>query len=390
MTRDIPIRIVVVTGSRAEYGILYWLLHDLRADRDFDLQLVVTGSHLSKAHGMTVVEIERDGFEIAARVELPLDDDSALGTMRALSAATAGCAEVFDRVAPDLVFVFGDRYEILGAAQAAALMRIPLAHASGGDTTEGAFDESIRHALTKLSHLHFPTNGDAAARIRQMGEEPARVHLVGNPGLDHVTRTEFVGRAELEDSLGASLGERNLLVTFHPVTNESDRGLSQLIELLAALDSEPAETRIWLTGSNADPGYDSIERNLKEFLVSHHVQAVYHKSLGQQRYLGLMHYVDAVVGNSSSGLCEAPTFGAWTVDVGNRQAGRLAGNTVIHVEPDRDAIRAALARTRSPIPDAAENPYGDGRSSGRILEVLRDLPSRESLIVKRFHELGRA
>lgn len=379
-------RIAVVTGSRAEYGILYWLLRDLRTDAGLDLQLVVTGSHLSERHGMTVRAIEQDGFEIAARVPLTLNGDSPADSVRALSEATLGCAHVFSRLAPDVVFVFGDRYEILGAAQAAALMGVPLAHASGGDTTEGAFDESIRHAITKFAHIHFPTNEEAATRIRRMGEDPARVHTVGNPGLDHATRTEPMDRSDLETALGAPLGRRNLLVTFHPVTNEPDLGLGQLANLLEALKIESPDTRFWITGSNADPGHISIDRMLKSFVAEEKSRAAFHASLGQTRYLGLMRHVNAVVGNSSSGLCEAPTFGAWTVDVGNRQAGRLAGETVLHAPPDRDSIRRALERTERPFPRDARNPYGDGRTSPRILRVLRDLPARELLIIKRFHD----
>lgn len=380
-------RICVVTGSRAEYGLLYWVLHELRAAADVELQLVATGMHLAPEFGLTVREIERDGFVIARHVDMLLSGDTAAATAKSIGLGVIGLSDALESLAPELLLVLGDRFEILAAVQAALVHNIPVAHIAGGDTTEGAFDEAIRHSITKMAHLHLVTNEPAARRVRQLGEDPRRIHVVGSPGLDHLRRTALLGRAELEQTLGAPLGARNLLVTFHPVTLEPGEGERQFAELLAALDTLGPDTTIWFTRPNADTGGRAISAALDTWAATRGERVHVHASLGQLRYLSLMAQVDAVVGNSSSGLYEAPSFRVPTVDIGDRQRGRLAAASVLHCAPERGAIRAALDQAATLDCSQVENPYGDGRSAERIVALLRGLPPAAELLKKSFHLL---
>ena len=330
-------KIAVVTGSRAEYGLLYWVLHDLREAADVELQLIVTGMHLAPEFGLTVREIERDGFTIHRRVEMLLSSDTPAGVAKSIGLGVIGMSDALQQLQPDLVLVLGDRFEILAAAQACLVHNIPLAHIAGGDTTEGAFDESIRHAITKMAHLHFVTNELSARRVRQLGEDPARVLVTGNPGLDHLRRRPLLGRAELAESLGAPLGHRNLLITFHPVTLEPGESEHQFSALLNALDQQGSDTTLWFTRPNADTGGRALSAMLDAWAAQRPGRAQVHASLGQLRYLSLMAQVDAVVGNSSSGLYEAPSFKVPTVNIGDRQRGRLSTASVV----DSAAMKAS-------------------------------------------------
>jgi len=381
-------RICVVTGSRAEYGLLYWILHDLRDAADVELQLVVTGMHLSPEFGLTVREIERDGFAIARRVEMLLSSDTAAGVAKSIGLGIVGMSDALEQLQPDIVLVLGDRFEILAAAEACLVHGVPLAHIAGGDTTEGAFDESMRHAITKMAHIHFVTNELSARRVRQLGEDPNRVHVVGSPGLDHLRRRPLLRRSELETALGAVLGPRNLLLTFHPVTLEPDHGRAQLDELLAALDDLAGEPCFWVTRPNADTGGREIAAALDAWVARQSSRARIYTSLGQLRYLSLMSQVDAVVGNSSSGIYEAPSLGVPAVDVGNRQAGRLAAASVLRCQPQRAAIRQAIDAALALDCSGIANPYGDGQTAGRVIELLRSLPPASVLLKKRFHLIG--
>jgi UDP-hydrolysing UDP-N-acetyl-D-glucosamine 2-epimerase len=380
-------RICVVTGSRAEYGLLYWVLHDLRAADGVELQLVVTGMHLSPEFGLTVREIEKDGFAIDERVEMLVSSDTPGGIAQSMALGLIGFSGALQRLAPDIVLVLGDRFEMLAVAQACLVHRVPLAHIAGGDTTEGAFDESIRHAITKMAHLHLVTHESSAQRVRQLGEDPAHVHVVGSPGLDHLRRRPLLERAALEASLGAPLGGRNLLVTFHPVTLDADAGRAEFEELLAALDAQPAETTIWFTHPNADTGGRALIARLSGWAAERPGRVHAHASLGQQRYLSLMAQSDAVVGNSSSGLYEAPSLGVATVNIGERQRGRLAAASVLHCEPRREAIAAAIARAVDLHCAGVVNPYGDGRSAPHIVGHLLALPDPQALLHKHFHRI---
>jgi len=381
-------RVCVVTGSRAEYGLLYWVLHDLRADPGVELQLVATGMHLAPQFGMTVREIEADGFHVERRVEMLLASDTAGGVARSLGLGVIGMSEALETLRPDIVVVLGDRFEILAAAQACLVHRIPLAHIAGGDVTEGAIDESMRHAITKMAHLHLVTHEASAARVRQMGEDPARVHVVGSPGLDHIRRRTLLDRARLEDALGAQLGRRNLLVTFHPVTLADNDGVGQFEELLAALDQEPEDCRLWFTRPNADTGGHAMVRLLDAWVDGHIGRAFVYTSLGQLRYLSLMAHVDAVVGNSSSGLYEAPSFGIPTVNIGDRQRGRLAADSVLHCPPQRLAIAQTIRRALARDCRGVVNPYGDGASAARIVQLLRAMPTGAAVLRKPFCSVG--
>lgn len=380
-----PRRICVVTGSRAEYGLLYWVLNDIRQDPELNLQLVATGMHLESRFGMTVERIEADGFTVDRRVFIDLSDDTPGGVVRSMGLGLTGMSDAIEALAPDVLLVLGDRFEIMVAAQAAMVHNLPVVHIAGGDTTQGAFDEAIRHSITKMAHVHLTTNADSARRVARMGEDPAHIHVVGSPGLDHLRRAPLMSTAELEAALGARLGSRNVLVTFHPVTLDAGRGMGQFDALLQALDALPREVVKWITRPNADPGNRAFSDTLDRWAEGRDDVHVY-TSLGQARYLALMSHVDAVIGNSSSGLYEAPSFRVPTVDVGDRQAGRLAAASVIHAEPTAQAIAIAMERALALDCPNVLNPYGDGRTAGRIIAILKALPGRDVLLRKTFHE----
>lgn len=378
-------RICVVTGGRADYGLLQWVMHDIRAAGDLELQLIATGSHLEARFGMTADQIEADGFRIDARVPLGLEADDPGDIVRAMARCLTGVSDALEALKPDIMLILGDRYEILAAAQAALIHGVPIAHIAGGDTTEGAFDESIRHALTQLAHIHLTTHETSARRVRQMGATADRVHVVGSPGLDQLRRQPLLNRAALEAALGGPLGERNILVTFHPVTLTADRGQADFKALLAALDALPTDVVKWITRPNADPGHRAIEAELDLWSRDRADVRVF-ASLGQLRYLSLMAQVDAVVGNSSSGLYEAPSFGVPTVDIGDRQKGRLSAASVIHCVARTGAIRQAVERALTLDCSSVVNPYGDGLSAPRIVQILRHAPPRATLLARSFNE----
>lgn len=369
MTRSV----LVVTGTRADYGLFHPLLAELESSPDFDVALLVTGAHLSTLHDLTVSEIEADGHRIAARVPLPLDDDSPLGVARATGAAVIGVAEVLAVERPDLVVLLGDRYEALAAATAAVLMRVPVAHLHGGEITEGAVDDSMRHAITKLSALHFVATPEYAKRVVQLGEDPATVFAVGALGVDNATQTDLIPASKLATDLGFELASPTVLTTFHPVTLDDGDGMSQVEELLAAFDGLPS-LRVLLTMPNADAGNQAIAERLAMWAKENSSRARLFPSLGRVRYLSAMAACDAVVGNSSSGIIEAPSFGIPTVDIGDRQAGRIRAASVIHAEPQRGIIARAIEQALSPASQLAAksrvNPYGDGHAAEQIVRVL--------------------
>jgi UDP-hydrolysing UDP-N-acetyl-D-glucosamine 2-epimerase len=380
-------RICVVTGSRADYGLLVWVLHDLHAAPDVELQLIVTGMHLSPEFGSTVRQIEADGFTITRRVEMLLSSDTPSGVAKSIGLGVIGMADALSSLAPEVLVVLGDRFEILAAVQAALVQRIPVVHIAGGDLTLGAFDESVRHAITKMAHVHLVTNDQSARKVRQLGENPQRIHVVGSPGIDYLSRERLLPRAELAAALARPLAARNLLITFHPVTLEPDDGEHQLYELLAALQAIDTDIQLWFTLPNADTGGRRFARWVSDWVVAHSERACVHTSLGQLLYLSLMSQVDGVVGNSSSGLYEAPSFGVPTVDIGDRQAGRLAAASVIRCAPQREAIGTAIRQALTLGVHPVVNPYGDGHAAERIVAILRDLPPADQLLKKTFHLL---
>jgi len=376
-------KICVVTGSRADYGLLYSIMRGIRDSSQLVLQVAVTGMHLSPEFGMTAREIEADGFVIDARVDMRLTSDSGDAIGRSIGLGVSGMADALAKLAPGLMLVLGDRFETLAAVVAALPARIPVAHVAGGDVTEGSYDDAIRHSITKLSHVHFVTNDQAARRVLQLGEEPWRVHSVGSPGIDYVHRLQPLQRSALERELGVQLKRRNLLVTFHPPTLEPGMAARQFTELLAALDGLGSEFGLLFTYPNADNESRSIIALLERFVASHPNARAY-PSLGQRRYLSLMREVDALVGNSSSALYEAPTMKKPAVNIGDRQKGRLQAASVVSCPPQRAAIAAAIGRALEFDCSNVVNPYGDGRSAERIVARLAKLGDRERLLRKKF------
>jgi GDP/UDP-N,N'-diacetylbacillosamine 2-epimerase (hydrolysing) len=382
-------KICVVTGTRAEFGLLRWLMQEIEASDKLTLQVVATGMHLSPEFGSTYREIEQAGFNIDARVEMLLSADTASAVTKSMGLGLIGYADAYARLAPDLIVLLGDRFEIFAAAAAAMIAGIPIAHLHGGETTEGAFDEAIRHSITKMSHLHFVAAEDYRNRVIQLGEQPERVFLVGGLGIDAIKRTTLMTRAALEASLNFAFGPRNLLITFHPVTLESQSSANQMSELLKALDGLK-DTHLIFTMPNADTGGRELMAMVDAFVAAHPKARAYN-SLGQLRYFSCMQFVDGVVGNSSSGLAEAPSMGIGTIDIGDRQLGRLRAASVIHCEPSHEQITQALRELYGPAFTASlaqvANPYGTGGASQRIVEVLAT-HTLDQLIKKKFHDLS--
>lgn len=384
-----PRRVAVVTGTRADYGLLYWLIHDLHHAPDMALQLVVTGMHLMPEFGHTIEVIERDGFPIAATVDLGLASDTSEAVAHAMGVGMIGFSSCFARLAPEILVILGDRFEMLAAASAAYVLRIPIAHIHGGEVTEGAMDDGFRHAITKLSALHFTAAEPYRRRVIQMGEPPERVFNVGAPGLDHLTRTPLLNRDELERSLDFSLGDLNFLVTFHPATLDEEDAASQCRALLEALDAFPT-ARIVFTLPNADPGGRAMIPLLERYVAQHPERCRLFASLGQQRYLSLLRVVQVVIGNSSSGIIEAPSLGTATVNIGDRQQGRLRAASVIDCQPLASAIEHAIEKALTPLLQSAipeiKNPYGQGNASVQILENLKNI-ELSKLRTKSFYDL---
>lgn len=382
-------RIAVVTGTRADFGLLSRLIALLRAAVEVELQVLVTGAHLSPAHGLTVREIEECGVPIDARVDLTLGEDTRLSTAHAIGRGTSGFADVYSRLRPDLVVVLGDRYEILAAVSAATVLQVPVAHLHGGELTLGAMDDAIRHAVTKLSHLHFVAAAEYRDRVVQLGESPDRVFLVGGLGVDVARHTPLFSRAELEAGTGFRFGRRNFVVTFHPETLAAEGGLPELEAMLAALGELPDDVHLVVTLPNADPGQSIVRQRLEAFAAARR-GAWTSTSLGFRRYLSFLKESDGVIGNSSSGLIEAPAVGVGTVNIGSRQRGRLRAASVLDCGANPEEIGAAIARISSASFRASlhdvKNPYGDGGASERIAEVLRNVPLH-GILQKPFHDL---
>lgn len=384
-------KICVVTGTRADYGCLRWVMEGIKAAEGLELQVIATGMHLSPEFGLTYREIEKDGFAIDRKVEMLLSSDTPTGVSKSMGLGMIGFGEAIEQLKPDLMLVLGDRFEIFAAAAAAMAARVPLAHLHGGETTEGAIDEAIRHSITKMSHLHFVAAEDYRRRVVQLGESPERVFLVGGLGIDNIQRLELLDRAALEASLDFKLGPKNLLVTFHPVTLEKSTAGAQMVELLAALE-ELEDTHLIFTMPNADTD-GRILIDMVEQFVATHPNARGYTSLGQLRYLSCIRQMDGVVGNSSSGLAEVPSFRKGTINIGDRQRGRLKADSVIDCVPERKAIANALRTLYTPEFQArlaaARNPYGEGGASEKVVRVLQEYPL-DHLLKKTFHDLDLA
>lgn len=379
--------ICVVTGGRADYGLLRPVLRAINAAPDLKLRVIATGMHLAPEFGLTFREIEADGFALDRKVEMLLGSDSPSAISKSMGLGMIGFADAFQELSPDLLLVLGDRFEIFSAVASALIACIPVAHLHGGETTEGAFDEAIRHSITKMSHLHFVATEEYRQRVIRMGEHPDRIFKVGGLGVDNIRQLKLLGRADLEKSLDFPLGKKNLLVTFHPATLEPDSAARQMEELLAAL-TPLTDTTLLFTMPNADTEGRRLKGMIEAFATSHPNAHVF-VSMGIVRYLSCMQWVDGVVGNSSSGLTEAPSFRVGTVNIGDRQRGRLKTWSVIDCEPERAQISAAIKRLYAPdfrtLLQQVVNPYGDGGASQKIVEAIRAC-SLEGLLKKTFYD----
>ncbi len=385
-------RIAFFTSTRAEYGLLRPLMAEVRSRTGLELQVIVSGTHLSEAHGATWKEIVADGFSISERIEMSVVRDDTEGVALAAAQVLSGVATALVRLKSDVLVLLGDRYELLAAAQASLLAGVPIAHVHGGEITEGAIDESIRHAITKLAHWHFAAAETYANRIRQMGEATERVWNVGAPALDNISALEPVPKQELESFLGLQLSAPAFLATYHPVTLRGDSGLSAIQALLSALDTFGGT--VVITGVNADPGAGVIRKSLLDFAAARPNRVALLESLGSRRYLSLMRHVDVVVGNSSSGLIEAPAVGVPAVDIGPRQQGRLRAPSVLHCGESAAEIKLALAAALTvahrTIAVRRETPYGQPGASRKIVDLLvsGDISARPKPFVDRYCAVG--
>jgi GDP/UDP-N,N'-diacetylbacillosamine 2-epimerase (hydrolysing) len=382
-------KICIITGTRAEYGLLRWVMQGIQDDPDLKLQIIATGMHLSPEFGLTYKAIEEDGFQIDRKVEMLTSSDTAVGIAKSMGLGLIGFADALYELQPDLILVLGDRFEIFSAVSAALVARIPVAHIHGGESTEGLIDEAIRHSITKMSHLHFVAAKEYRERIIQLGEQPNRVFLVGGLGVDAINKFILMDKISLEHDLNLKFRKRNLLITFHPVTLENATAESQIEELLKALEVLSEETTLIFTMPNADTDGRVIFKKI-EIFVQQHLNAYFFKTLGQLRYLSCLKYLDGVIGNSSSGLSEVPSFKKGTINIGDRQSGRLEAASVINCRPDRKEIKNAINKLYSKEFQAkliaVENPYGTGNASEAILKVIRGMPL-EGLLKKHFYNL---
>ena len=366
-------KICVVTGSRADYGLLYWLMKDIIHDKDLELQIVVTGMHLSPEYGNTYREIEKDGFKINQKVDIQLSSDSQTSVSKSMGIGMIGFSEAFNELQPNLIIVLGDRFEIFSAVSVAMISKIPIAHLHGGEKTEGAFDEAIRHSITKMSHLHFTSIEEYRNRVIQLGENPETVFNVGGLGIDNINKLKLLSKTNFEKNINFRLGIKNILVTFHPVTLEKGTSKIQFQELLKSI-SELQNTKIIFTKTNSDPDGGIINKMIDEY-SSKNNNAIAFKSMGQLNYLSALQFVDGVVGNSSSGLLEAPSFNIGTINIGDRQKGRIKAESVINYLPNKDSIDSALIKLYyddfKKIINISKNPYGDGGASQRIIKIIK-------------------
>jgi len=381
-------KICVITGTRAEYGLLRWVMQGIKDDPELTLQLIVTGMHLSPEFGLTYRDIEQDGFQIDRKVEMLMSSDTPVGIAKSMGLGLIGFADALNELKPDLIVVLGDRFEILSAVSAALVARIPVAHIHGGELTEGAFDDAIRHSITKMSHLHFVATEEYRQRVIQLGEQRDRVYMVGGLGIDNIKRLKLLDRDELEASIDFRLGTKNLLITFHPVTLETATATEQMSELLEAL-AELRDTKLIFTMPNADTDGRLLMRMVEQF-VSIHSNARSYTSLGQLRYLSCISHVDGVIGNSSSGVIEVPSFKKGTINIGDRQRGRLQASSVINCDPNKRAITEALNTLYSDGFQAelhnAVNPYGEGGASEKVVHTVKNY-ILDGLAKKVFYDL---
>ncbi len=380
-------KICVVTGSRAEYGILRNLMAAIKADPELQLQVIATNQHLSKLQGETYKEIERDGFTIDYKVYMSDDEapDNANTTVKSISRGVSGFADAFDTLKPDLLLILGDRYEMLAVASTALIYKIPIAHLHGGEITEGAFDDSIRHAITKMSHLHFTSTEAYRSRVIQLGERPERVFNVGALGVENVLKNDSMSKQDIESSLNFKLTDKCFLCTYHPVTLSNMSSEVQVLNLLEALDAYK-DYHIIFTYSNSDTNSQIIIKRIKEYVDRNEERCMFIPSLGQRHYFSVLKYMTAVLGNSSSGIIEVPSFGIPTLDIGNRQKGRIAADSVIHCGYSVDDIREGLEKVVNYSSKRIDNPYYKEGTCAAILQTIKNFPL-DNIVQKSFYDL---
>lgn len=384
-------KICVVTGTRAEYGLMSRLIRKINDSDKTQLQLIATNMHLSPRYGNTYLEILADGIKIDKYVPMIDEEapDNANSTLKSMAKAIAGFADAYEELSPDLLLVLGDRYEILAAATAALIERIPIAHLHGGEITEGAYDDAIRHSITKMSHLHFPSTEVYRRRIIQMGEQPDRVFNVGALGVENIKKLPLMSKDEIEKDIDFKLNDKTILVTFHPVTLGNHTAEQDIKEFLDALEYRD-DLRVVFTMPNSDTGGKDISNAICDFVSKHQDRARAYKSLGVKRYLSVMRQVSAVVGNSSSGLLEVPSFGIPTLNIGDRQKGRIAAESVWNCETDKLSVLSGLEKVLSPefraFAKMVNNPYEKANSAEEIFKVISSYPL-ESLNQKSFYNI---
>ena len=380
--------ICIVTGTRAEYGLLRGVMEGIEQSAKLKLQLIVTGMHLSPEFGSTINAIEAEDFKIDRKVEMLLSSDTAVGVTKSIGLGLIGFADALEEISPDLILVLGDRFEIFAAVIAALIAKIPVAHIHGGEVTEGAYDDQIRHSITKISQLHFTASEEYRQRVIQLGENPRNVFNVGGLGVDNIFKLNLMSREKLEEALEFKLGKRNLIITYHPVTLDENSSRYQIEELLSALDALE-DVNFIFTSPNADNGGRIILQRIQDFCFSRS-NAKFFKSLGQMRYLSCLSHFDGVIGNSSSGLLEAPSFKIGTLNIGNRQKGRLKASSVIDCDLHRESILEGIIKILSTSFRAslsnATNPYGDGGASKKIIKILESQDFDKS-VSKSFFDL---
>ena len=381
-------KICVVSATRAEYGSLFWIMKEIQSAKELELQLIVTGAHLSPEFGLTYKEVEKD-FKIDKKIEILLSSDSTIGISKAMGLAQISFGEAFSELNPDIIIVLGDRYEMLSVASTAMILGIPIMHLAGGERTEGAFDESIRHAITKLSHIHCATTDEYKNRIIQLGENPLHVFNVGGFGIDNILRLKLLRKEEFEESINFKLNKKNILFTFHPVTLEKFPAKEQFSEILSSID-ELEDTNIIITKANSDTEGRVINAMCEEYVLKNPHKAVLFASLGQLRYISALQYMDAVVGNSSSGLAEVPSSKIGTINIGSRQQGRLKASSVIDCEPNKASLSKAFKELYSPAFQESlknvKNPYGEEMASKKVVDILKNIDLQD-IIIKKFYDI---
>lgn len=381
-------KICVVTGSRAEYGLLYWLLKKIEADNNFDLQLIVTGMHLSSDFGLTYKEIEKD-FKIKKKIDIHLSSDNSVGISKSMGMAQALFAKAYNQLKPEIVIVLGDRYEIFSASIAAMIAKIPIAHIHGGEITQGSWDDCIRHSISKMAHLHFTATEEYRNRVIQLGEEPSRVFTVGGMGVENIKRLKLLGKNEFEKSIKFKLNKKNILIAFHPVTLENNTSKKQFKELLNAIN-ELADTNVIFTKANSDLNGKVINNMIDHYTKNNPEKSIGITSLGQVRYLSALRHVDLILGNSSSGLLEAPSFNIGTINIGDRQKGRIKAKSVINCLPKKEKILKAIDKIYSSrfqkSLKLSKNPYDKGFPSKIIYKVLKNYKI-DNILKKKFYNI---